>query len=127
LVRSFRGRTVVDGVSIALALGEVVGLLGANGAGKTTTFSMVVGLLKPSAGRILLEDRDISRMPMYRRARLGMAYLAQEPSVFHDLTARENIEVILEHRRVGRAARRERAQQLLEELSIAHIAESKAY
>lgn len=127
LVRTFRGRTVVDGVSIDLSCGEVVGLLGANGAGKTTTFSMVVGLLKPSAGNIYFEDRDITRLPMYKRARLGMAYLAQEPSVFRDLTARENIEVILEHRKVARKERKERARALLEELDITHIAESKAY
>jgi lipopolysaccharide export system ATP-binding protein len=127
LIKGFRRRTVVDGVSIELDAGEVVGLLGANGAGKTTTFSMVVGLLQPTSGRIFLNGEDVTRYPMYKRARRGMAYLAQEPSVFRDLTARQNIEVILEHLKVPKAERREHTDRLLEELDITHIANSKAY
>jgi lipopolysaccharide export system ATP-binding protein len=127
LVKKFKGRTVVDHVSIDLGAGEVVGLLGANGAGKTTTFSMVVGLLRPTSGQIMFDGQDVTRLPMYKRARRGMAYLAQEPSVFRDLTARQNIEAILEFQKLGRAQRHERADELLEELNITHIAESKAY
>ena len=127
LVKKFKGRVVVDHISIDLAPGEVVGLLGANGAGKTTTFSMVVGLLKPDTGRIAFGGRDVTLMPMYKRAREGMAYLAQEPSVFRDLTARQNIEAILEFQNLSRKERKTRASELLEELDITHIAESKAY
>lgn len=127
LVKRYGRRTVVDDVSFDLSRGEVVGLLGANGAGKTTTFSMVVGLLRPDGGTIHVEDTDATRLPMYKRARLGMAYLAQEPSVFRDLSARENILSVLEFTKVKKAERGDRAQALLEELDITHIADSKAY
>lgn len=127
LSKQFRQLTVVRDVSIALWQGEVVGLLGPNGAGKTTTFSMVVGLLRPTRGRILYRGKDVTKLPMYRRAREGIAYLPQEPSVFRELTARENILAILEHQPIPRREREDRAQQLLEELAITRIAESKAY
>ena len=127
LKKSFKGRTVVKDVAIQLAEGEVVGLLGANGAGKTTTFSMVVGLLKPDNGRIHFNNQDVTKKAMYKRARLGMAYLAQEPSVFRDLTARDNILAILEYRNMSRAERFQRTDKLLEELDIAHIGSTKAY
>ena len=127
LRKSFKGRTVVQDVSIELGKGEVVGLLGANGAGKTTTFSMVVGLLKPEKGRIHFDEKDVTKKAMYKRARLGMAYLAQEPSVFRDLTARDNILAILEYRTMSKAEREKRTDSLLAELDIAHIADTKAY
>ena len=127
LRKVFKGRAVVDGVSISLSLGEVVGLLGANGAGKTTTFSMVVGLLRPNSGVIAFNGKDVTSFPMYKRAREGMAYLAQEPSVFRDMTTRQNILAILEHRDMTKDERHDRTDKLLEELDIKHIAESKAY
>jgi lipopolysaccharide export system ATP-binding protein len=127
LKKSFKSRMVVNDVNIQLAEGEVVGLLGANGAGKTTTFSMVVGLLKPDQGRIHFNGQDITKKAMYKRARLGMAYLAQEPSVFRDLTARDNILAILEYRNMSKAERSERTDALMEELDITSIADTKAY
>lgn len=127
LKKVFQRRAVVEDVSIELARGEVVGLLGPNGAGKTTTFSMVVGLLKPTAGRIFFGGKNVTRKAMYRRARAGMAYLPQEPSVFRDLTARQNLLAVLEFQNLTRAERHKRADQLLEELDIAHVAHSKAY
>ena len=127
LVKSFKKRTVVRGVSIDVYPGEIVGLLGPNGAGKTTTFTMVVGLLKPDQGRIYFQGRDVTRLPMYRRARIGMAYLAQEPSVFRDLTVRQNVLAVLEHQGLRRAERHARADQLLDDLNIKHLANSPAY
>ena len=127
LVKRYGKRTVVDDVSFDLGRGEVVGLLGANGAGKTTTFNMVVGLLRPTQGHIYFNDKDVTRMPMYRRAREGMAYLAQEPSVFRDLTVRENILAVLEFQHLDRDARETRTERLIEELAISHVADSKAY
>jgi len=118
---------VVDKVSITVAQGEVVGLLGPNGAGKTTTFYLIVGLLRADAGQILVDGRDISRMPMHRRARLGIGYLAQEPSIFRRLTVRENILSILETLKLSRKERESRLAQLLEELNIAHLADRKGY
>src|ERR1041385_7448399 len=96
LVKTYRGRKVVDDVSLHMEQGEIVGLLGPNGAGKTTTFYMIVGLVRPGAGQVMLNDRNITRLPMFQRARLGIGYLAQEASVFRKLTARENILVVLE-------------------------------
>lgn len=127
LVKSFSKRTVVREVSIELAPGEIVGLLGPNGAGKTTTFSMVVGLLKPDSGQVHFNGKEITALPMYKRAREGMAYLAQEPSVFRNLSVRENLLAILEFQKLTRAQRMERADVLMEELSITHLAESPAY
>lgn len=127
LEKSFKKRQVVRGVSLAVNPGEIVGLLGPNGAGKTTTFGMTVGLLRPDAGRIIYNGEDITRMPMYRRARAGIAYLPQEPSVFRQLTVRQNVLAILEHQSLDRRAREARADALLEELNIEHLANSPAY
>jgi len=127
LVKAFKKRTVVRGVSITVGAGEVVGLLGPNGAGKTTTFSMIVGLLKPDQGRIRFAGEDITRLPMYQRARRGIAYLPQEPSVFRNLTVRQNLTAILEYQKMNRAARDARADKLLNEMNIAHLADSPAF
>ena len=118
---------VVDKVSITVQRGEVVGLLGPNGAGKTTTFYLIVGLLRADGGSIFVDANDISRMPMHRRARLGIGYLAQEPSIFRRLTVRENILAILETLKLSRKERATRLAQLLEELNIAHLADRKGY
>ena len=127
LVKQFRGREVVREVSLHVDAGEVVGLLGPNGAGKTTTFSMIVGLLRPNKGRIVFREKDITRRPMYKRARLGIAYLPQEASVFRDLTARENILAVLEYRKMRRKDRSARTDALLHDFAIEHVAHSKAY
>ena len=118
---------VVDKVSIEVERGQVVGLLGPNGAGKTTTFYLIVGLLRSDAGQILVEGKDITRAPMHRRARMGIGYLAQEPSIFRKLTVRENILAILETLPISSRERAARLTQLLEELNIAHLADRKGY
>ena len=127
LVKAFKKRVVVRDVCISLDAGEVVGLLGPNGAGKTTTFSMIVGLLKPDKGRILFQGKDVTRMPMYRRAQSGMAYLPQEPSVFQQLTVRQNLQVILEYQLLSKQERNQRIDALLEDLAITHLGDSRAY
>ena len=127
LVKEYRKRRVVDGADIHVRSGEIVGLLGPNGAGKTTTFYMMVGLIGPTAGRVFFEGRDVSRMPMYRRARMGMGYLAQEPSVFRQLTVAENVMAILETLPISGRERKLRLQHLLAELKIGHLADQKAY
>ena len=127
LVKTYGTRNVVDGVDLGFSAGEVVGLLGPNGAGKTTTFYMIVGLMRPDGGRILLNDVDITREPMFRRARLGVSYLPQEPSVFRKLTVEENLLAILETLPLSHEERQDRLDSLLEELSIAHLAKNKAY
>lgn len=127
LVRRFRKRTVVRGVSITISQGQIVGLLGPNGAGKTTTFRMVVGILGPNSGQVFLDDRDITKLPMYKRARLGINYLPQEPSIFRKLTVEENIMSILQTMPMNRRRRKERLEQLLDELGITHIRKSEAY
>jgi len=118
---------VVNQVSIEVHRGEVVGLLGPNGAGKTTTFYLIVGLLRVDGGQILVDGRDITRMPMHERARTGIGYLQQEPSIFRKLTVRENILAILETLPMSRKEREERLAALLEELNIAHLADRKGY
>ncbi|MCA1997033.1 MAG: ATP-binding cassette domain-containing protein, partial [Armatimonadetes bacterium] len=118
LVKRYRGRTVVRDVSFTVDQGEIVGLLGPNGAGKTTTFYMVVGLVRPDGGRVFLDDRDITRLPMYLRARAGIGYLAQEPSVFRRLTVADNIRLALEARGFPRAEMAERIKALAEELHV---------
>jgi lipopolysaccharide export system ATP-binding protein len=125
--KSFGGRTVLRGVSVRIAGGEVVGLLGPNGAGKTTTFYIIVGLLRPDAGTIALDGTDVTEMPMYQRARAGISYLPQEASVFRKLTVEENIMAILETLPISAEERQVRLWKLLEELSIAHLAKTKAY
>ena len=126
LQKSYRGRTVVNRVTINIARGEIVGLLGPNGAGKTTTFYMLVGVIKPEGGSIFFRGEDITSLPMYRRARLGMGYLAQEPSIFRKLTVEENIMAILETLEIAPSERETRLKRLLSELDIAHLAKNKA-
>ena len=127
LVKAYRQRRVVDGVDIQVRAGEIVGLLGPNGAGKTTTFYMIVGLIRPTEGKTFFEERDVTNMPMYQRARMGMGYLAQEPSVFRQLTVAENVMAILETLPISARERKMRLQHLLAELKIAHLADQKAY
>jgi lipopolysaccharide export system ATP-binding protein len=127
LVKAYRGRRVVDGVSVGVNAGEIVGLLGPNGAGKTTMFNMVVGLVKPDEGAVKFADRDMTRLPMHRRARLGIGYLTQEPSVFRKLTVEENILAILETCKMSGDERAVRLKYLLEELDLTPLAKSMAY
>ena len=127
LTKSYGRRTVVSGVSLEVRPGEVVGLLGPNGAGKTTTFYMVVGLTPPDSGRVLLDDEDITGHPMYVRAKRGIGYLPQEPSVFRGLTVRQNILAILETLKLPRAERRRRADDLLAELKLTPLADARAH
>ncbi len=127
LVKSYRRRNVVNDVSVNVKQGEIVGLLGPNGAGKTTTFYMIVGLIPPQQGRILFDDEDITNMPMYRRARHGIGYLSQEPSVFRKLTVEENILAILETLPISRKEREVRLEGLLDELNIKHLRSNKAF
>ncbi|HSA55972.1 MAG TPA: LPS export ABC transporter ATP-binding protein [Gemmatimonadaceae bacterium] len=127
LVKVYKRRRVVDDVAVRLRQGEIVGLLGPNGAGKTTTFYMIVGLIDPLHGRILFDGDDITRMPMYRRARRGIGYLSQEPSVFRKLTVEENILAILETLPLTKVERRARLESLLGELNIKHLRDHKAY
>jgi lipopolysaccharide export system ATP-binding protein len=127
LVKIYKRRRVVDDVDVHLRQGEIVGLLGPNGAGKTTTFYMIVGLIDPVKGRIRLDGEDITRMAMYRRARRGIGYLSQEPSIFRKLTVEENILAILETLRLGKDERRSRLESLLDDLNIKHLRQNKAY
>ena len=127
LTKSYKRRRVVDGVDIEVGQGEIVGLLGPNGAGKTTTFYMVVGLIPPQDGRVYLDGEDITQTPMYKRARKGVGYLAQEPSVFRKLSVEDNVKAILETLGLSKAEEKERLEELLEELSITHLRKSKAY
>jgi lipopolysaccharide export system ATP-binding protein len=127
LTKSYSGRTVVKGVQLEIASGEVVGLLGPNGAGKTTTFSMVVGLTAPDSGRVLLNETDITEDPMYIRARKGIGYLPQEASIFRGLSVEQNILAILETLNLDGATRRTRLRDLLAELSLTSLAKSPAY
>ncbi|WP_225000255.1 LPS export ABC transporter ATP-binding protein [Cesiribacter sp. SM1] len=121
LVKKYKKRTVVNNVSVQVEQGEIVGLLGPNGAGKTTSFYMIVGLIKPNEGRIFLENEDITALPMYRRAKKGIGYLAQEASVFRTLTVEENILAVLEMTNLPKAQQREKMESLLEEFSLTHV------
>ncbi|MDR2455451.1 MAG: LPS export ABC transporter ATP-binding protein [Deltaproteobacteria bacterium] len=126
LVKNYAARRVVDGVDISLGVGEICGLLGPNGAGKTTTFYMLVGLVDPDAGAVLLDDRDLTGWPMYKRARMGLTYLPQEPSVFRRLTVADNVMAILETMDLDKGAREHRLKVLLNELGLTHLARNKA-
>lgn len=127
LVKTFGGRTVVREVSFNVSSGQVVGLLGPNGAGKTTSFYMVVGLVRPDGGRVLLDGNDIAGLPMHQRARMGVGYLAQEPSVFRKMTVEENLMAVLENTPLTRAQRREALSNLLEDFNVHHVARQAAY
>ena len=127
LHKSYDGREVVKGVDLLVKRGEIVGLLGPNSAGKTTTFYMTVGIVPPNDGKIIFDNYDITNLPIHRRARYGIGYLAQEPSVFRKLSVEDNIMAILETLPVSRQERRQRLQGLLNELNIAHLAKHKAY
>src|SRR5437868_4630662 len=127
LVKEYRSRRVVNGVSISVNAGEIVGLLGPNGAGKTTTFNMVVGVVKPDEGIVSFKGRNITRLPMHKRARLGIGYLTQEPSIFRKLTVEQNILAILETCKMKRSERAIRLKYLLDELDMARLSKSKAY
>ncbi len=126
--KSYKGRQVVRGVSVQVSQGEVVGLLGPNGAGKTTSFYMIVGLVAPDAGRVLADNEDITRVPMYMRARqYGISYLPQEPSVFRKLTVEENILAVLEVQSISQEMRRSRTEKLIEQLNLGHIRKTRGY
>ncbi len=127
LDKSFRKRRVVSGVSLEFTMGEVVGLLGPNGAGKTTSFYMIVGLIEPDAGRVLIDSTDITAMPVFERAREGVGYLPQEPSVFRDLTVWENIEVVLEEQGVPPKDRADMTSQLIEDFGLQRLIHVKGY
>jgi lipopolysaccharide export system ATP-binding protein len=125
LVKRYKKRTVVNNVSVHVAQGEIVGLLGPNGAGKTTSFYMIVGLIKPNEGNIFLDQQDITSLPMYQRAKIGIGYLAQEASVFRSLTVEENILAPLEMRQMPKKDRKEKVEKLLEEFSLTHVRKSQ--
>ena len=126
LTKSYRGRQVVSDLSLVFAQGEIVGLLGPNGAGKTTTFHCILGLAPPDSGKILLNGTDITALPMYLRARKGIGYLPQEPSIFRRMTVRENLLAVLETMNLGRQETLRRAVQILEEIGLSHLADRKA-
>ena len=127
LVKEYRHRRVVNGVSLTIEPGEIVGLLGPNGAGKTTTFNLVVGVVRPDGGAVKFQGRDITRLPMHKRARLGIGYLTQEPSIFRKLTVEQNILAILETCHMKRQERAVRLKYLLEELDLTRLAKNRAY
>ncbi len=127
LVKAYKGRKVVREVDINVKAGEIVGLLGPNGAGKTTSFYMIVGLVRPSGGKVFFNGKNVTAIPMYKRARMGMGYLSQEPSIFRKLTVQENVMAILETLPISGKERKRRLNQLLEELKIGHLAKQRAY
>ncbi len=127
LVKTYRGRRVVNEVDIHVSQGEIVGLLGPNGAGKTTSFYMITGLIRPDKGRVFVAERELTRVPMFKRARAGIGYLAQEPSIFRKLTVEENVMAILQMMKIPRAERKRRLETLLDELSIKHLRKTRAY
>ena len=127
LVKVYRKRRVVNEVDLQVSQGEIVGLLGPNGAGKTTSFYMMVGLIRPDKGKVFIGSRELTRVPMYRRARAGIGYLAQEPSIFRKLTVEENVMAILQMMKIPRGERKKRLEQLLDELSIKHLRKTRAY
>jgi len=127
LRKVYRGRAVVDGVDLDLRQGEVVGLLGPNGAGKTTSFYIIVGFIRPDDGQVFIDEQDISRLPMYKRARQGIGYLPQESSIFRRLTVEQNIMAILESLKLSRQQRRQRLEYLLELMGVGHVRHSRGY
>ena len=127
LIKIYKKRSVVNNVSINVKQGEVVGLLGPNGAGKTTTFYMIVGMIKPNGGKVFLDEKDITKEPMYKKAKMGIGYLPQEASIFRRLSVEDNIMAILEMLNLSKHERKERMEKLLEELSITHIRKSKGF
>jgi len=127
LLKIYKKRKVVNGISISVEAGEIVGLLGPNGAGKTTTFYMITGLIRPNGGKIFMDDEDLTYLPMYRRARRGIGYLPQEASIFRKLSVEHNILAILETLSISRSERKNRLEELLNDLDITHIAKSMAY
>lgn len=127
LVKAYKGREVVRDVEINVRAGEIVGLLGPNGAGKTTSFYMIVGLVRPTEGRVFFQGKDVTRVPMFKRARMGMGYLSQEPSIFRKLTVRDNVMAILETLPLSGKERKKRLDELLEDLKISHLAKQRAY
>lgn len=127
LVKAYKGRKVVREVGINVKAGEIVGLLGPNGAGKTTSFYMIVGLVKPTDGKVFFQGQDVTNVPMYKRARMGMGYLSQEPSIFRKLTVQDNVMSILETLPISRKERQQRLDKLLTDLKISHLAKQRAY
>ncbi|MCS7052102.1 MAG: LPS export ABC transporter ATP-binding protein [Ignavibacterium sp.] len=127
LVKIYKKRTVVNKASVKVSKGEIVGLLGPNGAGKTTTFYMITGMIKPNSGKVFLDETEITKIPMYQRARLGIGYLPQEASIFRRLTVEENILAVLEFTKLNAKERKEKCEKLLEELSITKIRKSMGY
>ncbi|NQU04462.1 MAG: LPS export ABC transporter ATP-binding protein, partial [Calditrichaeota bacterium] len=127
LIKKFGRRKVVNEVSLEVEQGEIVGLLGPNGAGKTTTFYMITGMMRPDDGQVFIDDRNITKLPMFKRARLGVGYLAQEASVFRKMTVAQNLTAILETTKLSSSERRDKLHQLLDELSISHLARQKAH
>lgn len=127
LIKVYKKRTVVDKVSVQVTQGEIVGLLGPNGAGKTTTFYMIVGMIKPDGGKVFLNNTDLTKMAMYKRARLGVGYLPQEASVFRRLSVEDNLMAVLQTMKMSSAQRKERCDQLLEDLNITHIRKSLGF
>jgi lipopolysaccharide export system ATP-binding protein len=125
LIKKYSGRIVVNEVSVTIERQTIVGLLGRNGAGKTTTFRMIMGMITPNGGSVVFQGRDITKLPMYRRARLGIGYLSQEPSIFQRLSVRDNLLAILETMSMGRAERRERAERLIERFALTEVADSQ--
>lgn len=127
LYKTYKGRSVVNGVSINIKRGEIVGLLGPNGAGKTTSFYMIMGIVSPAKGHIYFQGEDVTSLPMYKRSRLGVGYLAQEPSIFRKLSVEDNIRAVLETLNISRKERDSRLEKLLNDLDIAYLAKNKAY
>lgn len=125
LVKKYRQRTVVKEVSVEVNQGEIIGLLGPNGAGKTTSFYMIVGLIKPNQGKVFLDDMEITQMPMYRRAQLGVGYLAQEASVFRQLSIEDNLKAVMQFTKMTKAEQKDKLESLLEEFGLQHIRKSK--
>ena len=127
LVKSYKNRKVVNNVNLEVRKGEIVGLLGPNGAGKTTTFYMITGIVKPDSGEIICNEQDITNLPMYKRANMGIGYLAQEPSVFRNLTVEENIEVVLEMKKISKEKQKKKVEQLLQKFKLTHVRNSLGY